>query len=316
MKRDNLILAMAIIMIAIVAIGGISIYFINPYSYDADALINADNAEYSLDVSNPIEYNILVLDNFEIPATESLIICSDGSGYSEIVKTQLNIRGFYNVEIVDPKNLLGAMKDPSGSIEDSFGRAILIPYGPFPEEIYSGSAKDDKNDPLLDWLAVGGSVYWFGYMPKDGYTDDYLSPFGLSKESFCTVPDGNVNRSHELCTQLCFRSIDVMHGLRSDIGKPISYVSDSGFSAITVMKVLNGTMVVLGGKQSGENSADLSQVIASGITYGTELIAYESGIVRNTIGDLISYPPSIKENISVYINFGGYYTVYGERFQA
>ena len=107
-----------------------------------------------------------------------------------------------------------------------------------------------------------------------------------------------------------------MNGLRYDIGRPISYVSDSGYSAITVMKVLNGTMIVLGGGQSGENSADLAQIIVSGITYNSELIGYESGIVRNTMDDSLTYihSSSGKENVSVYVHIGGYYTVYGERF--
>lgn len=313
MKRDNFTFALAVIMIVIVAIGGISIYFINPYSYDADVLsFEVDSVGYSLDVSNPIEYNVLVLDNFGIPPVESLIICSDGSSYSEEVKALLEIRGFDDVEIKDPKNMLDAM------IGDPYGRAILVPQGPFPAEIYSGVS----SGPLIDWLTAGGSVYWFGYLPEDGYkvndsiisADSYLSPLGLSKESFCTVPDSNLSLSDEF--KLCFRSCNVMHGLRSDIGKTISYVSDSGFSAITAMQVANGNMVVLGGGQSGENLVDLSQIIASGITYNTKLIGYDSGIARNTMTNSISYlsVPSDMGNVSLYIYVGGYYTVYGERF--
>lgn len=304
MKRDNLILSMAAIMIFVVAIGGISIYFINPYSYDSEVNINDNEAVYSIDVSNPIEYNILALDNFGASPTKSLIICSDGTDYPQRVKAQLKVRGFADVKIVDAKDLKGAMDG------NPLGRAILLPYGPFPEEIYSG----EPGDTLLEWLGAEGSVYWFGYLPKEGYNANYLSLLGLSEEIFCTVPDGNVIRSHELCTQLCFRGSDVMHGLRSDIGTPIAYVSDSEFSSITVMKVLNGTMVVLGGGQSIENSIDLSQIISSGITYETELIGYDSGIVKNTIKDSIFYSSSGKDNISVYIHVGGYYTVYGERF--
>lgn len=306
MKRDNSILAMALIMIIVVAIGGISIYFINPYSYDADVSFNVDGAEYSIHVSDASEYNVLVLDNFDISVIKSLIIFSDGSDYPARVKAQLNIRGFNDVMIVGPEDLSDAM------IGHPSGRGILLPQGPFPEEIYSGN----EDDPLLEWLGEGGSIYWFGYLPNDGYADDYLSPLGLSNESFCTVADGNVSRSAELCTQLCFRDIDVMYGLRSDIGTPISYVSESGFSAITVMKVLQGTMVVLGGGQSSENSSDLAQIIASGITYGTELIGYESGIVRDTVSDSMEYSPSGEGNISIYIHVGGFYTVYGERFQS
>lgn len=313
MKQDNFTFMLALIMIAIVVIGGVSIYFINPYNYDADAIVDTNSAEYSIDVSNPVEYNILVLDNFGIPPTESLIICSDGSNYSERFKTQLNIRGFNDVEIVDPANL------PEVMMGDPSGRAILIPQGPFPEEIYSGAA----SDPVFDWLAAGGSIYWFGYLPENGYkvndstivdADVYLSPFGLAPENFCTVPNGNVSRSDELCTQLRFRGSDVMYGLSTSIGKPISYVSESGYSAITVMKVLNGTMIVLGGGQSNENLADLAQVISSGITYGTVSIGFDSGIVKNTIRDSILYSSSGKENVSVYIHIGGYYTVYGKRF--
>lgn len=313
MNRDNLVLAIAAIMIVLVAIGGISVYFINPYSYDSDVRIDADNVEYSIEASNPIQYNILVLENLGIlPTIESLIICSDDNSYSERVKALLDIRGFNNVEIVDPGNLLEAM------IEDPSGRAILMPQGPFPEEVYSGGI----NDPLLIWLDRGGSIYWFGYVPEYGYmvndsimlADDYLLPFGLSKESFCTVPDSNLRLYNELSAQLCFRSSDVVYGLRSEIGKPISYVSDSGFSAISSMQVRNGAMIVLGGGPSNENLADLAQIIASGITHNTKLIGYDSGIVRNTMTDSISYTASDKENVSVYIHIGGYYTVYGKRF--
>lgn len=181
----------------------------------------------------------------------------------------------------------------------------------------------NMDDLLLDWLGAKGSVYWFGYLPGEYYemkdsskisAEDYLSPFNLSRESFCIVPDGNISSSGELCDRLYFRNIDVMDGLRTDIGRPISYVSDSGYSAITVMKVLDGTMVVLGGVQTNENAMDLAQVIASGITYDTELIGYDSGIVRNTMSNFILYSSSSKENVSVYVHIGGYYTVYGKRF--
>lgn len=315
MKRDNSTFAIAVIMIAIVVIGGVSIYYINPYSYDANVIINDDGAEYSIDVSNNIEYNILVLDNFDVPPIESLIICSDGSSYPERVKAQLGIRGFDNVDIKDPEDLLDAMSgDPSG-------RGILILHQPFPEEIYSG----DENDPLITWLGAGGSVYWIGYLPGGDYVmsdssrvsaEDYLSPFDLSRDSFCIVPDGNISCSGDLCVQLCFRDIDVMDGLRIDIGRPISYISDSGYSAITAMKVLKGNMVVLGGVQTNENAMDIAQVIASGITYNSELIGYDSGFVKNNTDDLITYTSSGKENVSVYVHVGGYYTAYGERFNA
>ena len=306
MKKNVGIMIVVAAVVMIVGIGEASIYFVNPYSYGSDLDIGISGAEYTLEASESIEYNVIALDNHGVSPVTELIICLDDSNYYASIVNELELRGFTNIILADVAKVLGEMNG------DATGRAILFPFGLFPEEIYDG----DATDPLFaDWMDAGGSIYWFGC--SEIPDDTYLLPFGLTADSFNTS-DGQekVSRSGDICNQLRLRTHNVYHGLRSEIGTPLAYVSESGYSSITAMNVSQGTMVFIGGDMDDDHSSDCAQIIASGITYATTVLGYREGIVNgNMIGD-ITYAASAEENVTVYVHMGGYYTVYGERFQS
>lgn len=312
MMDKKIVIAIAIALTAAVVIGEISIYAIGPYSYDSEITIGDYGIEYSLNSSNSEEYSMIVLDNGDADPISELIICCEGNKYFERIQGELALRGFDNVVMSGPDRISEKMTDPEG-------KALLIPYGPFPEEIYSGN----MTDPLIIWLQGGGSLYWFGYIPEGGYeSDDYLSPLGLSEDDFCTVgefggdDDYSVEPASPFCEALGLRNGMVKNGLKADAGTPLAYVSESGFSSITSMKVFDGTVVIFGGGMSYENSMDCAQIIASGITHDSKVVGYESGSLRNTKTGTMQYDGTITsaDNILAYVFIGGYYPVYGERY--
>ncbi|MFA6802682.1 MAG: hypothetical protein WCR09_04525 [Candidatus Methanomethylophilaceae archaeon] len=304
MKKNMGIMTIVVLAVVMVGIGEASIYFANPYSYGSDVGIGQYSADYSLEAPGRTEYNVISFDNHGVSPVEELIICLDGTSFYVSIKNELELRGFTNVILAEPEELAAYMGG------DASGRAILFPSGLFPEEVYDGSA----SDPLFaDWLDEGGSVYWFGCseIPDDAY----LSAFGLTSDSFNvhSVPE-SVSRSGEICTQLCLRSSNVYHGLRSDIGTPLAYVSESGFSSITAMRASEGTMVVMGGDMGDDHASDCAQMIAAGITYATTVLDHAEGMADGSASGEMTYSASAAENVTVYVHMGGYYTVYGERF--
>lgn len=309
MKGRNVIMAIAIILMAVLLAGEASIYALSPYSYDSDAKVGEDGIDYVIESSVNSEYDVLVMNNGDAPRINELIMVSIGDNYLETIRKELSVRGFDNVIVKDPSEISELADQPSS------GKGILIPYGPIPEELYDGKS----TDPLVKWLEGGGIVYWFGYIPKGGYD---LSPLGLSEDDFWSSgrsEDYDVSPASPFCKSLKLRNHTVKYGLNVNAGTPLAYTSESGYSSITSVDVLNGTMIIFGGGGSSANSMDCAQIIASGVTHNTTLVEHESGFVKNIKRDSIRYSDEAgihsTEGIFAYICIGGYYLVHGERHE-
>lgn len=301
-------MTIAIILFAIMLTGETLTYAFNPYSYDSDVRIYENGVEYVIESSVSSEYDVLILDHGETPPIDELIILSNGDVFYERITIELAIRGFNNLQIMDHSEIVKLAGQPSSR------KGMLIPYGDIPKEIYSGMS----TDPLVEWLRGGGTVYWFGCDSMRGYD---LSLLGLSEDDFWSSEsseDYHVNPTSPFCKSLKFRNNSVRYGLSADAGTPLAYVSESGFSSITSVEILNGTMIVFGGGNSNENFMDCAQIIASGIAHDTELVEHEGGAIMNSKDGSIKYLDGIDissfDNIFVYIYIGGYFIVYGERY--
>lgn len=309
MNNRNTIIAIAIVLVTVLLMGEALAYAFNPYSHNSDVEIDDSGISYTIETPGSWEYDIIILDNGDVPKLNELIMLSTGGIYFERIETELAIRGFYDVRMMDPSEI-GEMTD------HPLGKAILIPYGPIPEELYSG----ETTDFLVRWLEEGGTVYWFGCVPDGGYDYD-LSLLGLSEDDFWSDESSEDYKASAspFCKSLKLRNHFMGYGLNADIGTPLAFVSESGFSSITSMKVLNGTMVIFAGGHSYENSMDCAQIITSGITHDTIIVEHQEGTISNCKDGRILYPDesgiSSIDNISVYIYIGGYYIVYGERHE-
>lgn len=309
MKGRNVIMAIAIILIAVLLAGEASIYALSPYSYDSDAEVREDGIDYMIESSVNSEYDIVVMDNGDVPRISELIMVSIGGNYPENIRKELIVRGFDDVIVKEPSEIAELADQPSS------GKGILIPYGQIPEELYDG----ESTDPLVKWLEGGGTVYWFGYIPKEGYD---LSPLGLSEDDFWSSDrpeDYKVGPASPFCKSLKLRNHSVRYGLNVNAGTPLAYTSESGYSSITSVEVLNGTMIIFGGGGSSANSIDCAQIIASGVTHDTTVMEYESGFVKDIKRSSIRYSDEIgthpTDGIFTYIYIGGYYLVYGGRHE-
>lgn len=292
-------------LIAAILVGEAAIYVNNPYRYDADAVYDEYGLEYTLESSNNSVYDIIALDNGgSVPVKELIVCCGEDNDYFIKIKDELAVRNFHNVIMAESGNLTEVMNNPEG-------RALLIPYGLFPREIYDGN----PTDPMMEWFDGGGSVFWFGYVPTEGYDGNYLAPLSLSEYDFCTEMNYSVFPSGTLCKEMSLRNTAVYGGLKADAGTALAYVSDDGYSSITAKKVSNGTLVVFGGGQSYENSMDCAQLISSGITADSVSVGHWSGTVKGSLTVSVSFDTEVvPENLSVYVYIGGYYIVYGGRF--
>lgn len=305
MNNKNIVIFITVILVATILVGEAAIYVKNPYQYDADAVYDEYGLEYTLESSNNSVYDVIALDNGDSTPVKELIICFRGDdSYLIKIKKELELRNFYNVIMVEPENLTEVMNEPEG-------KALLIPWGSFPWEIYNGTL----NNPMMEWFDGGGSVFWFGYVPVEGYTyDNYLDPLGLSEDDFCTTENYAVSPSGTLCKELSLRNTAVYNGLKADTGTALAYVSDDGYSSITAKKVSNGTLIVFGGGQTYGNSMDCAQLISSGITADSVLAGHWSGTVKGSLTMSVLFDTEvIPENLSVYVYIGGYYIVYGKR---
>lgn len=307
MNNKNVIVAIAVILIAAMFLGEAIVYVANPYSYDADANYDEEGVNFTIETSNNSVYDVLAIDNGGVPPVREVIICSgDDERYLNEIKTELSVRNLNEVSVVAPAELPEVMTDPEG-------KALIVPRGLFPEEIYTGNS----SDPMMEWFDGGGSVYWFGYMPKEGYSiENYLQPMGLSEDDIFVGRDYTASVSGPFCKPLALRNSLVYNGLSADAGTPLAYVSDSGFSSITAKEVSNGSLFVFGGGHTYDNSMDIAQLIVSGITAKSTLIGHWSGTVNGTLTESVKFDesPIIPENIHVYIYIGGYYIVFGKRF--
>ena len=263
-------------------------------TYQATAGIDGDGT-VSYTLSGPSsEYRYSVFSDTDVPEKVYLYLdetyASDFNNYyiqSEffgVMKQMLERRGCASVEYADAQKLKDVMTE--------YGSAVFFVSGALPDTVYNGN----DSDPFCVWMDNGGTVYWTGpeigryVSTPSGVTDRGTGFFGGDVNT-----DGSVYgyTESEMFTYTGMRNDDVLYGLRVDQpdSKVLSFVSDDGYSAVSVAKLRNGNVTVFAGNIA--TTENVSQVLLNrtccadllicGLTYTSEGLDCGGGSVRGSV---------------------------------
>ena len=338
MNTEKKIVIIAIALVAMIVIGEVAIYGMSDrYSSSADT--DSGTLNYSITARGSKEYSVIVMDNCLEPMGELYIyydpeypiVAEDVSvaigasqltveRYVQQLTTSLRIRGVSNINTINAAELGNAMVSDASS---THSKGLVVLSGALPDTVYTGSAAD----PIFDWLNTGGRLYWAGnlignYSSTAGGIVDIgdigQGLFGVS--CFSTADDDTAFQdvSTPYRDALSLMNNRIRYAVDTSLLSASEYVAagytDGTYSSIVSVKYGNGMVCVLGGSHSNMQRDDLAQVIASGLCYSSELVALEEGSVkRTTISSSVDISTATG-NISVYVYFGGYYTVHGRTY--
>lgn len=316
------VISVAFVAMLLIMVSGMAISYSDPYEYWSDVAIEEGEPSYHVGSSGSAEFSLVSIKEGVMHAPSKVYVYYDDRyGISEDycstetyddMLIELAIRNV-DAEGVDADSLKTLME-----CENASGFAVVFITGAIPDTVYSGST----DDLFFRWFDKGGSVYWVGpsigkYVANsDGTTTEINSWQGLFFGEG-TINDGGFKefakkRVSDICLSLCLRSSAVPYGLSAQIpdSLELSFVNESDYSASSVVKFRNGQIGVVGAPFSDASRTDLSQMIASGLTYDCEII--DTTIVSTHHGSVTGSLPVVGD--AVYVFCGGYYSPYGERF--
>ena len=339
-RKTVTLVVLAIVLCAAVVIGEVFTYGINIHSFDSKAEFSSDTLSYSVSSSGSDTYSVVLLDSNDVPVTRELYIYVDNDYdnyyrqaleksnleyvqqqyYSEQLKKFLGVRGFDNVTLVDSKGLKEYIEN---NLSDPVGKGIFVTSYALPSEIYSGKT----DDILIKWIENGGNLYWSSSEIGRFYTDSEglkevtgNQTLFFGKECINTGKMENATSAIEngFREALTLKNSGMKFTVNNDglaDSLAMGYCED-GYSSITFTKSWNGSgMICVIGTMDEMilELDDTAQVIASEITYGSEIVDTVKGnVVRSTIDGKIDCTATGKAIAYIYI--GGTYTIYGRCF--
>ena len=337
-RRTTSLVILAVVLCAVVVLGEAFTYWIDVHDYDAKAEFSSGRMDYSVSSSGSDTYSVVLMDDNGMESVKELHIYVDTgydkyyqdvhkkSGiyhteeqyYSEQIMKHLEFRGFKDVTLVEKDELIAYIDD---TMSNPIGHGLFITSYALPSEIYSGNA----SDKILKWIDNGGTLYWSSseigkyYVDDNGLhevADNQLLFFGRE-----CVNTGNLEHATKTIDNGFRESFTLQDsGLKyaldtSELGNSLSigYCEDE-YSSISFVKHGNGMICVIGTMDEIiAQMEDTAQIIASGITYASEIIDTVKGdVVRGTVKGSIDY--TAVGNGCAYIYIGGTYTLYGRCF--
>ena len=288
---------LAVIMLA----GQILSYAAEPYRHEALSWDNGDDTVgYSISSSTASDYRVVMIDTGSVSVPDKLLIYYDetykahlGQGYlgklKDIMCSELDIRGV-DYEIVDANDLLECIQKDISVDAQSF--RLLFATGAIPNILYDCT----KDSPLMKWLEQGGVLYWVngviglnissetGLTECEGYGQLFL---GIPDSDISMGTQGNIYAKDESLHFDRLRDLDIIYndctyGLSTEsmMGDYLSIgYTAKGFDSLVLSKYFNGegTIVNFGGKVATNSAPIIAKVIASKITYDSEVVYSEGG---------------------------------------
>ena len=327
-RKDVFPIVAAIFVIALVLAGEVIVTTDSHDDFSTSVTMDGDTVQYTIDSRKPLVYTaVSLIDSEGSPRTVSVYydksyVSAASSGaastggraldenyYVEQIDDTLKVRGIDHSAIVDAKGLAEIMS------KDGEGNAVIIISGSLPDTVYNGTS----DSLVLDWIDSGGRLYWIGgvlgkYISHTDSIESVDNGTTLFLGSECI--DDTVIRGYDLIDNGYRDAFYIQSNLTtfgvdaSKLPEDCDYLTlgftDGSRSSITMMKVGDGFICVIGGEYTIRQRLDLAQMVASGIGPDTEIVdtvvGSVSGVEKGTLakGDF------------VYITLGGYYPVYGE----
>ncbi len=296
MKPTSAYVVLAVFTV-IMVFGSIYVYNNDDGSYEASAEIN-ENGTVTYSLSGPGSvFTYSVISNTKLP--EKLFLYCDDSYKSNLNDSYIQ-REFFTVlqQLLERRGMAAEFADAEDLV-DIMGHsdyAVFFVSGALPDTVYDG--KIDGDSLFVRWLSEGGTVYWTGpeigryVSTQDGVTDYGKGFFGgdvlISDENY---EFAHIESDMFLYTQL--RYDDCKYGLRADRAEslPLSYVSDGGYSSVSVAKVLGGNVTVFGGNVATTNivfqvlmdRTCCADMLICGLTYESKGLDHGEGTVRGKV---------------------------------
>ena len=337
-KKTVPLVVLAIVLCAVLVLGEALTYGINTHSFNVKAEFSSGTLNYSVSSRGSDTYSVVVLDDNNVQSTEELYIYVDeryddyyeqaikknSMGYygqqycSEQVEKFLKIRGFDNVKTLNSKELTDFINNTAS---DPKGKGLLVTSFALPSGIYTGNG----SDKIFEWIDNGGNLYWSTSEIGKFYTDTNglnevtgNQSLFLGKECVNTGKLENATSvvGNDFKDALTLLNSGLRYSVNTD-GIPnslsIGYCED-GYSSISFMKHGNGMICIIGAmSEIIPFLDDISQIIASKITYATEIVdCIKGNVARGTVDGKMDF--SVTGNATAYIYIGGTYTVYGRCF--
>ena len=316
--RSAHVIALVAVFVIVMSVGAYNVYWNDDGSYNASASMNADGT-VSFTLSGPdTNYSYSVFSNTKIP--DKLYLYYDDSYRSDfndqytqkefltVLQSMLERRGMSST-FVNANELVTVMDD-----HDS---AVFFVSGALPDTVYDGNTAGTS--PFVKWMTNGGTVYWTG--PEIGR---YISTHDAVTDHEKGFFDGDVlisDADYEYAynqsdmfqyTQL--RYDDCMYGLRADRAdsRPLSYISDGGYSSVSVAKVLGGNVTVFGGNVSVTKNVSqvvtdrtcCADVVICGLTYQSEGLDHGTGTLKGSLSSNTGKDVSAAVNKVFFITVG------------
>lgn len=294
--RSLYILAIAIV--AFMVVGQVMIYGVNPYHTGASSWSVEGGIEYEVSSNTSSDYDSLLIDTgMSIP--DGLMIYNDPSYVShydeaylrektELLCSELSLRNV-DYTMVDAEQIKAELEeDISNGEADS---RLIIQVGVLPDTIYNGGS----DSIILKWLEIGGVLYWTGYTLGSFISsvegiDEIDSGYGAN---FLGVPDEDIRReawplyaTEESADYGIGEDLSVMYN-DSTFGINTQNLTDcisigftsGGYDSLVLTKCNagEGMIVIFGGKPAINTMPMIAQVIASKLTYKSEIAEHDSG---------------------------------------
>ena len=328
----------AVVFVALIFIGEALTYSSGVNRYDSSAERNGSVVDYSVSSSGTNDYSAILFDNHGFKRLERLVIYVDedyGSNfskasslsavcnmdpvyYAEQIELSMKIRCFENVSVCDRQGLIDYLNDTR---TDPKGCGILSISYALPGEVYSGHA----DDSLMKWIEAGGSLYWAGSIPGSLYYDEGELRTVSGNQGLFFGSDNCINTDwglrpeetgNDFTNAFCLIGYEIYLGVDASklpAGREyrtMGCMKDS-VSAYTLLEYGQGMVVQAAGKFRIEQFEDLSQIMASGVCYKSDIIGYDDGrVTRGTISG--SFDATDGDLLYLYI--GRAYSVYGRAY--
>ena len=331
-RRTDVIVLVAVLMLAAVVIGEAAAYAFHPNDYSASADWDGGTVDYSVSSNGSDGYTAIAMtgasevrdlviyidESFDDNLDDARDVCQVlGFSQNELadqVTKQLSMRGLGSVSEKDSQGLGDYV---SSTVADASGRGILVAGYALPSSVYTG----DPADPIFQWISNGGRLYWAASEIGRFYTDSSgVHEVVGNQELFFGVSDC-IYAGGDTATDidgLGFCELFTIQNNRMEYAVSISvpgilsigYIHE-GFASVSLMGMGAGSVCVFSGELPLREPEDIAQVIAAGLTDDTVIVDSASGEVRGT--DKGGFDAACD---SIYIYIGGVNTVFGRLFHA
>ena len=325
MRSDKPVIMVAVVIIAVMLLGEAFTLLSDGSAYGAECSRDGDVVSYSVKSAGADTYGVTVISGSSV--TDLYLYVDEGYGdkcvrgsapvgssaltparFMSELKTILSERGFTSVHDVDAEGLKALCSDTASAA----GRGVVCVSGLLPDTVYDGTS----SSTVLSWISAGGTLYWAGNVIGEYTGHDGSDPTTVSGGSALFLgASSSVPRTEDAYATSVTGDLTETIGLRGnglDFAPVTSSLSSSlvaGYtdgerSSVTFCGLGSGQVCVMGGALVFNHYRDLAQLVCSGASLGSTLLAHVSGnVVRGTVSGELDLP-SGSPDVTVYVFIG------------